>query len=52
MKDYISGLIRCRCSNLMRRGKFIKICEYTPDRKRCLNCNKNLKIIIEAGSKY
>jgi len=44
MKDYKPGIIRCRCSNLMRIGKQIKIYEYTPDRKRCPNCNKNLKV--------
>lgn len=46
MKDYRVGIICCRCSNLMRIGKVVKIYEYTPDRKRCPNCNKNLRILL------
>lgn len=46
MKDYKAGLIQCKCSHAMRRGKLIKIYEYTPERKRCPNCNKNLRILV------
>ena len=46
MKDYKAGLIRCKCSHAMRRGKLIKIYEYTPEQKRCPNCNKNLRMLL------
>lgn len=46
MKDYRLGIIRCKCSHLMRAGKLVRIYEYTPDRKRCSNCNKNLRILL------
>jgi hypothetical protein len=44
MKDYTLGIIRCRCSNLMRIGKQVKIYQYTRKRKKCPNCGKMLKV--------
>ena len=46
MKDYRTGLIRCKCSHAMRKRKYVKIYEYAPEKKRCPNCNKNRPVMV------
>ncbi len=49
MKDYKVGLLRHRCSNKMRIGKFIKVFSFYVVGKikkliKCPNCKKLIKI--------
>ncbi len=48
MKEYTLGLLRHRCSNNMRIGKFIRLYEFTLSRlrgkKACPNCGKKIRI--------
>ena len=46
MKDYKLCIIRCRCSNEMRKGKLVKAYEYTPEKRKCPNCGEKLKLQI------
>jgi len=46
MKDYKIGVIFCRCSNLMRLGKLVKIHQYTSERKKCPNCGRMRNLYI------
>jgi len=47
MKDYDLGFITCRCSKRMRRrGKAVRIYEFTPKRKKCPNCGRMCKIKV------
>ncbi len=51
MKDYKAGLVRHKCSHVMRKGKHVKVYQYTPERKRCPNCGKNISILIRGKTK-
>jgi len=48
MKEYTMCVIKCNCSNTMKRGKLVKAHRYTSERKRCPSgcCNKNLRLQI------
>jgi hypothetical protein len=50
MKDYTIGILRHRCSNLMRIGKPIRLYEYTYSRLRgkkpCPNCGRKIPILV------
>lgn len=50
MKHYTLGLLRHRCSNAMRIGKFIHMYKNTfaraNDRKHCPNCSKKIPILL------
>lgn len=48
MKDYKPGIIYCRCSNLMRIGKHVKIYKQTLLKKKCPNCGKMLDVLIRS----
>jgi hypothetical protein len=42
MKDYVDGIIKCRCSNKMKRGIHVKV--YNAGHKRCPNCHSLKKV--------
>jgi len=46
MKDYTAGLIRHRCSNLMRIGKPIKIHKRGARDAICPNCKKKVQVYV------
>ena len=46
MKDYIDGVIYCKCSQKMRGGKHVRVTERTPNKKHCPNCKKMLNIMV------
>lgn len=45
MKDYGTGIIRCKCSHAMRRRRNVRVTESTPARWACPNCGNMLRII-------
>jgi hypothetical protein len=48
MKDYTPGRIFCRCSARMHtKGQAVQIYEYTPKKKKCPNCGKMRKLMVE-----
>ena len=46
MKDYTPGLLRHRCSNLMRIGKPIKVYQHTAETKPCPNCGEKIPVLV------
>ena len=44
MKGYGSGIIRCACSVTMAKGKNVSVYGSTPQRKRCPNCGRMLRV--------
>lgn len=47
MKDYGTGIIRCKCSHAMRVGKNVRVTGSTSARRACPNCGKMLKILFK-----
>jgi len=46
MKDYTPGLLRHRCSNLMRIGKWIKVHKHAAVNRKCPNCGGEADIFV------
>ncbi len=43
MKDYLLGIIKHKCSQAMRKGKFVRVHNFL-FRKKCPNCRALVKV--------